>query len=328
MQAVVLTADRPRLEVADVPDPTPGPGEVVVRVTGCGVCGSDLHVASAVAPAGAVLGHEIAGVVEERGEGVDDWRPGAVVAVRPFFGCGACDDCRRGRQDHCASFRLVGLGAPGGFAERTVVAAAELFTMPATVTGGEQALVEPLAVARHALRRGGLVAGDDVTVLGAGPIGLATVSWARALGAGRIVVSDPVERRRALALDLGADVAVDPSSIDGAGANASLVVESSGVPGVIDQALRLAAVEGRVAVVGVCLQNDTVFPWWGLQKEVDVRFSMYYDRVDFTDTLDALAAGSLGAGSMVTETIGLGDLPARFAELLREPDAGKVVVVP
>jgi (R,R)-butanediol dehydrogenase/meso-butanediol dehydrogenase/diacetyl reductase len=331
VRAVVLAEDRPRLEAAEVADPVPAAGEVVVDVTACGVCGSDLHVGGAVAPPGTVLGHEVAGVVAEVGDGVDErWRPGTPVTARPFFGCGSCPHCRRGRQDHCPQFRLVGLQARGGFAERTVFDADELFALPASVTGPEQSLVEPFAVARRTLRRGGLVAGEDVTVLGAGPIGLATVAWARALGARRIVVSDPVAQRRQLALALGADVALEPAAVEtpDASATAPLVVECTGVGGLIDQAMRLAAIDGRVAVVGVCLAVDSIFPWWGLQKELDVRFAMYYGREDFTDTIDAFGDHRIDPAVAVTETVGLDGLPARFAELLVTPDAGKVVVVP
>lgn len=328
MRAAVLSADRPRLEVAVIDDPVPGRGEVVVDVTACGICGSDLHVSGAVAPAGAVLGHEIAGVIAALGAGVEGWSVGTPVTARPFFGCGRCEHCARGRQDHCPQFRLAGLHAIGGFAERTVLDAGELFRLPAAVTGLEQALVEPFAVARRALRRGGLVPGDDVAILGAGPIGLASVAWARALGARRVVVSDPQARRRQLALELGADEAVGPGEVEPAATGASLVVECSGAPGVIDQAMRLAAIDGRVAVVGICLAPDTFLPWSGLHKELDVRFAMYYGRDDFTETIDAFAARRIEPAPMITETVDLDGLPARFAELVLDPDAGKVVVVP
>ena len=328
MRAAVLTADRPRLEVAELDDLARRRRRVVVQVTACGICGSDLHVSGSVAPPGAVLGHEIAGVITAVGAGVDGWTLGEPVTARPFFGCGRCDQCRRGRQDHCPQFRLAGLHAIGGFAELTVFDAGELFRLPAAVTGLEQALVEPFAVARRALRRGGLVAGDDVAVLGAGPIGLAAVAWARALGARRVVVSDPVATRRQLALELGADEAVAPGDVEASAAGASLVVECSGAPGVIDQALRLAAIEGRVAIVGICLAPDTFLPWWGLHKELDVRFAMYYGREDFMETIDAFAARRIEPGVIITETVDLDGLPARFAELVADPDAGKVVVVP
>ncbi|HUR76960.1 MAG TPA: alcohol dehydrogenase catalytic domain-containing protein [Acidimicrobiales bacterium] len=329
MKAVVLTTDRPRLELADVADPEPGAGEVVVRVTGCGICGSDLHTASKMGAPGTVLGHEIAGVVEELGRDVAGVTVGDLVAVRPFMGCGACSYCLAGRADHCATFELIGMQRPGGFAERTVARASELFALPPEVRAEDQPLVEPFAVARRALRRGGLTAGESVIVLGGGPIGLAVTHWARALGARHITLSDPLAHRRELARSLGADVTVEPSEIrDAAGDGAPLVVECTGRPRVLDQAMQLTAVNGRVAVVGMCIANDTIFPWWGLHKELDVRFSIYYGRDDFTDTIAAFADSALSPDGLVTETIGLDQVPERFARLAARDDAGKVVITP
>jgi (R,R)-butanediol dehydrogenase/meso-butanediol dehydrogenase/diacetyl reductase len=328
VKAVVLNEDR-SLSVVEQPDPEPGAGEVVVRVSGCGICGSDLHSVAMMGPAGTVLGHEIAGVVDELGPGVSNVKTGDVVAVRPFAGCGTCKYCVAGRADHCASFELVGFQRPGGYAERTVAVANELFALPTAARAEDHALVEPFAVARRGLRRGGLVAGESVIVLGAGPIGLAVTHWARALGAGTITVSDPLQQRRDLAVQLGADHAVDPGEItDAAADGAALVVECSGTRSLIDQAMQLAAVDGRVAVVGMCLANDTIFPWWGLHKELDVRFSIYYGRQDFTDTIDAFASGALAPDGLVTETIGLDAVPERFARLQTEADAGKVIITP
>lgn len=326
MRAVVLTAERPKLELAELPDPTPSAGEAIVRVTGCGICGSDLHTASAMAPQGTVLGHEIAGEVVAIASDVMNVKVGDTVAVRPFSGCGTCEWCAKGRQDHCLSFALVGMQRNGGFAEYTAAVANELFTLPGSVRAQDHALVEPFAVARRALRRAAIVPGEDVIVLGGGPIGLAVTHWARALGANRITLSDPVEERRELAIQLGADEAVDPSDIGAH--NAPLVIEASGTAGVIDQAMQLAAIDGRVAVVGICLKNDAVFPWWGLSKELDVRFSLYYGREDFTDTIDGFASGALSPVGLVTETINLDQLPQRFAELVAYADAGKVILQP
>lgn len=327
MKAVALTADRPNLEVVELPDPNPGAGEVVLRVTGCGICGSDLHVASSMGSPGTVLGHEIAGVVEELGRDVDYVRVGDVVAVRPFVGCGACNYCLAGRQDHCGTFELIGVQRPGGFAEHAVVRASELFALPASVRPEDHALIEPFAVARRALRRAALMPGESVVVLGGGPIGLAVTHWARALGAGHITVSDPLKQRRELARALGADSAVSPDDVN-AGDGAPLVIECSGKPNVLNQAMQLAAIDGRVAVVGICLANDTIFPWWGLHKELDVRFSLYYGRDDFTDTIDAFASGALSPDGLVTETVNLDALPDRFARLAAQGDAGKIIVTP
>ena len=211
----------------------------------------------------------------------------------------------------------------------------ELFALPASVTGPDQALVEPLAVARRALRRTGDVTGHTVAVLGAGPIGLGITAWARRLGAAHVVVSDPSVERRALAAGLGADHTVDPlrddvgEAIRGFTGNAAdAVIECSGRPGLINEAMQLAAVDGRVTVVGMCMAPDTVVPWFGLSKELDVRFVIYYGREDFTDTLDELAAGTLPVAGLVSEVISLEELPDRFARLAEHPDTGKVVVEP
>lgn len=332
MRAAVLTEDRPRLALADVDEPRPGPGEVVVEVTACGICGSDLHVAAVLGEPGTVLGHEIAGVVRDAGDD-DRWAVGTPVVARPFFGCGACRHCRAGRQDHCAEFALVGLNRPGGFAELVALRAGELFAVPAEVTGDDQALVEPLAIARRALRRVALDRDERVAVLGGGPIGLAAVMWAKALGAAEVLVSEPDAARRALALHLGADRAVDPSELAAAAIEADgtappVVLECSGRPGVIDTGMQVAEIEGRVGVIGICTAPDTILPWWGLSKELDVRFSLYYGHEDFIDTLEALASRAIDPAGFVTETVGLEALPARFAELAAAPDGGKTVVRP
>ena len=337
MRAAVLTEDRPRLALADLPAPDPAPDEVLLRVTGCGICGSDLHLASQLAAPGAVLGHEIAGEVAALGADVDPGRCplGRPVAARPFGGCGTCHHCRGGRADHCARFELVGMERPGGFAELVAVRADEVFPLPAALLPDEQPLVEPLAVVRRAFRRGEVTDGDTVAVLGAGPIGLAAVAWARALGVEAVVVSEPSPLRRDLALRLGATAAVDPTGesptgalVEAARGSPSVVVECSGRPGLIEQGIELADIGGRVVVVGICPRHDQFFPFWAMAKELDVRFCIYYGREDFTDTLDALAGHRLDPVAMVTETVTLEQLPERFARLERDPDAGKVIVRP
>lgn len=334
MRAAVLTGPG-RLGLDEVDDPVAAPGEAIVRVTGCGICGSDLHAISMVAPQGSVLGHEIAGVVDTVGPGGDETLVGRQVAVRPFTGCGSCHWCVSGRADHCTGFGLVGMERPGGFAELVAVGADELFALPAAVTPEEQALIEPLAVARRALRRGGDARDESVLVLGAGPIGLAVVAWARRLGARAIVASDPSAVRRDLALALGADDAVDPLTDDvaevahraGGGAAPTVTFECSGRQGLIADAMGLTAVDGRVVVVGICPSEDTFVPFVGLMKELDLRFAVYYGREDFLDTIEAAGEAPLAA-AMVTEVIGLDALPERFTRLARDADAGKVVVDP
>lgn len=336
MRAVVLTGTGAQLEVREVDDPVPGPGQVVIGVRACGICGSDAHIAKAVGTPGTIMGHEIGGVVQDVGAGVDDrWEPGTPVTARPFSSCGDCRFCRTGRPDHCRQFHLLGATRAGGFAEQALLSADELYALPASLSGPEQALVEPLAVARHVLRRAGFRAGERLAVLGGGPIGLAVTAWARALGAGPVVVSDPVANRRGLATALGADAAVDPTAEEvgpacrsALGGEPPVVVECSGKPGLIDQAMTMAAVDGRIGVVGACMSSDAIFPFTGLRKELDVRFAVYYDRQDFVDTLRALDDGSLVVEGLVTDVIDLDALPGVFANLLTGAETGKVVVVP
>lgn len=324
------------LELTEVADAEPGEGEVLLTVTGCGICGSDLHLAAQVAPEGAVLGHEIAGVVAAHGRGVDATALplGTPVAPRPLIGCGACRWCQAGRPDHCASFQLVGLERPGGFAEAVAVRADECWILPSSLPAADHALVEPFAIARRVARRASLEAGDKVAILGAGPIGLTVAAWARALNAGAVVATDPEEDRRSLALAVGADAVVDPRGAVGQevaealGGPPDVVFECTGHAGLIGQALELVAVDGRVAVVGICLQNDAIFPWWGISKEADVRFSVYYGREDYTETIDAFATGRLNPSALVTESLGLEGLPARFSALAAHAEGGKVLVRP
>jgi len=164
---------------------------------------------------------------------------------------------------------------------------------------------------------------------------LAVTAWARALQAGTVVVSDPVATRRRLATTLGADTVVDPRTDDVAatcrgvlGGAPPLVIECSGKPGLIDQAMGLAAVQGRIGIVGACMSSDTVFPFTGLHKELDIHFAVYYDRQDFVDTLQVLDDGSLVVEGLVTDVIGLDALPDTFARLMTGAETGKVVVVP
>lgn len=326
------------LVLDEVPDPSPLPDEVVIDVLGCGICGSDLHIGSHLAPLGTALGHEIAGVITQTGSEVaaSDFKLGTRVAVRPFSGCGTCRWCRSERADHCPQFAFHGMARHGGFAERMSVQARELFLLPSRVTALEQALVEPLAVARHALRRTGPLQGEDVVIMGAGPIGLGVVAWAKRLGASRIVVSEPSSSRRQLAEALGADVALDPRTQptgeacrEALGGSPSVVVECSGQAGLIQQGLDLIEIGGRLTVVGICLTSDSITPWSALSKEVDVRFAVYYDRDDFLATIAALSDGELGSvDAMVTDTVDLQGLPERFAQLQEDPGAGKVIVTP
>ena len=334
MRAVVLTTLGGPLETAEVDDPTPGPGEVVVAVDSCGICGSDLHIVDAFAMPGQVLGHEVAGRVAAAGQGVEAWREGDPVMALSLATCGTCDACRSGRPRKCTAALMMGVETPGAYAEYVRTPAHDLVALPAGFDLRLGALVEPLAVARHAVGRGGLMAGESALVIGGGPVGLAVLLWLKHLGAGTVAVTDPRASRRAGARQLGADVVLDPTAGDLAGQLAhagvdapTLVLECVGLPGLVDQAAAVAAVDGRVVVVGVCMADDRYFPYTAIAKELDWRFAFYYCRADVDATVAAIADG-LDVAPLITGEVDLAAAPARFDALKSGADDTKVLIRP
>lgn len=336
MRVAVTTGAGAPLVLEDRPEPEPGPGELLVRVRGCGICGSDLHIAEHLDLPGIVLGHELAGEVVALGEGARGFVEGDRVCAFPLVGCGTCPACAAGAPAHCTvGGELIGLQRQGGFAEHVVTAARLTYRLPSSVAVEDGALVEPLAVARHAVD-GALRSTDDpVLVLGGGPVGQATVVWLHHLGVRHIVLSDPVAHRRELAERLGASATVDPrvEDVRGAveratGSPPGAVIECVGVRGLIQHALDVAGPESLVTVVGACMVPDELLPLTALQKELTMRFVLYYREADFASTLAALDAEAFDAAALVTDRIGLDDLPARFDALRHPTTECKVLVQP
>ena len=335
MRAAVTQGTQTPLAIAELDDPTPLAGEVVVQITACGICGSDLHLSDALDFPGIVLGHEFAGVVTELGPDVHGWKVGERVAGFPLVGCGVCEACDAGATSKCLQAAQLGLQRPGAFAEYTTIAASSLFRIPDSIDNTGGALVEPLAVAHHALDRTPRDLEEPVLIIGGGPVGAAVALWARHLGAREVVVTDPVSHRRELAESVGATATIDPSTEDVASAffkqcNAlpGVVVECVGIPGMIQHAMDVAGPDARVTVVGVCMTDDQITPLVPLQKELSAQFVLYYRKADFTATIDALTAGELRPEVLVTGTIGLDELPDRFASLKHPTTDCKVIVTP
>src|SRR5882672_6810401 len=191
MQGAVFHGIGRPLTIEALPDPKPGPGELVLAVKSCGICGSDLHVSSLPPglPAGTVMGHEFAGEVVEVGADLrSSWKVGDRVCALPCIGCGKCRACLDGDIVACATLRTVGLGQiPGAYSQYVLTGGNESLRLPAGVSFREGALVEALAVGLHAVNQARLVPGERVMVIGAGPIGLAVTAWARFFGARAVV---------------------------------------------------------------------------------------------------------------------------------------------
>lgn len=338
MQAAVFHAsDRP-LVVEEVPEPTPGPRDLVVEVKCCGICGSDLHAASLPGglPKGCVMGHEFAGeVVEVGSEATGGFGIGDRVTGIPGIGCGACAACLSGDVMHCPELVITGLGQlPGAYAQYLRVGSNEAVALPEAIDFRLGALVEPLAVGLHAVNAAGLAPGQEVMVIGAGPIGLAVTLWARFLGARSILVSEPARGRRAMATEMGATEVVDGAASAAAclaekpRGGVDVIFECVGIPGLLAQCVDLAAARSKVVVAGVCMQPDTFVPAAAVIKELQLQFVLAYEKRDFQLTLDMMASGRIDPRPMVTDRVSLGAMPEAFEALKQPSDQCKVLVEP
>jgi (R,R)-butanediol dehydrogenase / meso-butanediol dehydrogenase / diacetyl reductase len=324
-----------QMTLLDAAEPTPGIGEVVLKVHNCGICGSDLHIVQhGLAMPGTIMGHEFCGEIAELGAEVHDFKVGERVTSLPYISCGECDHCRHGDAMHCREIRGLGLGQlPGAYAEYVLCGARSLLRLPDHVSSREGALVEPLAVGLHGVNRAVIKPGVGCVVMGAGPIGLSTLLWCKAKGAGAVVVSELAPGRADLALKLGADAVVNPH--DGSpsdkvreltGRDPEVVFECIGVKSTLMEAVKLVGRHGQVVVIGVCLESDTIMPLTCISKEIRMDFAMAYTRAEFQVTVDALAAGKIDAKPMITDVIGLDEIPAMFQALRKPGTQAKVMV--
>ena len=333
MRAAVMQALHQPLKLETLPDPTPGEGDVVVRVGRCGICGSDLHMtedASFGMSAGSVLGHEFAGEVVALGKGVDGLSMGDLVAVSPLKSCGHCASCRWGEVQWCEEFGLQG----GGYAEFALTRPNQCVKLPKSASLADGAIIEPLAVALHGVNLSGMKAGAKVLVLGAGPIGLAVAFWAKQRGAAKVVVQDLAEWQRDRALAMGADAfVVDPADPVGAtaralGGPADIVFECVGVPGLIAQAVQQVCNRGTILLLGLCTRPDTLNTFAMLSKEVKLVTSAFFTVPEYEAALDALEKGAAEPRLLVTDTIALSEVPTVFEGLKRRTHQCKVLINP
>ncbi|RJR18484.1 MAG: 2,3-butanediol dehydrogenase, partial [Desulfobacteraceae bacterium] len=280
------------IRIEDVATPSPGPGQVKLKIKACGICGSDLHEFKSgpfliprkshplTGRAGGpmILGHEFSAEITELGEGVKDWNPGDRVAVNPLIYCGRCHYCMRGEYVMCTSLGTYGLASDGAFAEYAVFPQGSLLKLPDSVTDDKGAFVEPLAVALHAVNRSGMRLGASVAVVGAGPIGLLVMQAARAAGAREVYVVEPLEARRNLALRTGASAVFDPQKDDAGAAIGSLTgglrvdvaFDCVGIQASFDTAVQVTGRRSRICIVGLALKPVEV-PFarlWGHEKEL------------------------------------------------------------
>ncbi|MGE9695190.1 alcohol dehydrogenase catalytic domain-containing protein [Streptomyces sp. CH6] len=333
--------------IDEIPEPAPRPGTVKVKVAWSGICGSDLHQYARPAfpadfvhplfgePGPFVLGHEFSGRVVEVAPDVEDVPLGALVAVEPLLADGTCAACLRGDYNLCARFGFIGLmGGGGGMSEYVVVPAAKAHVLPPGVDAGTGALVEPLSVAWHAVRRGGLGTGGTALVVGAGPAGLGLLLTARARGAGFVAVSETSPGRRRLAAELGADLVLDPGREDvvarvratvPGGVDAGFEASGAGRPAV---AALLGSVRKGGTTVTVTQGRTTAFdPNLLMLAEIDYTGSFAYNGPDFPAVIAALADGRLRTEGLVSDRLRLDEVREKGYEELLANAEGHVKIL-
>jgi 2-desacetyl-2-hydroxyethyl bacteriochlorophyllide A dehydrogenase len=331
MRAAVFQEMSKPLSVEVLDDPVPGPLEIILKVRNCGVCGSDLHMTEPGTimplPSGSVMGHEFAGEVVEVGRDARHlWKPGERVAGFPVICCGERTPCiSLSLSSTCPKLLPVGLGrSHGAYAEYVKIGAASGYRLPANVNFREGAMVEPLAVGLHAVDMAKLERGATVLVIGAGPVGLAVMLWAKFLGARHVIVSEKAELRRAMAARFGATDAVDPeqpllSQVQTiAGKGPDVIFECVGAPGLLMNAMMEAPGGGRIVVAGVCQKPDTIMPLMGIVKELQIQFVLGYRPADFDYVIAMIASDRIDVEHMITDVVSLDGLPDAF-EALRKP---------
>ncbi len=328
------------MQLAEVPKPEPGPGEVIAQVRCTGICGSDLlHYYKNDEPDTIPSGHEVAGEIAEVGRGVDPGLIGRRVAIENVGqgrACGTCWYCRSGQFVQCTNFDPP---RGGGYAEFIRRRAGGCYAVPDALSWEAAGLVEPLAVSVHAVRRGQMVGGETVLVLGAGNIGLTAVAAARAMGAGKVLVTARHPHQADLAKRLGADEALPSEGDDlkqkveaatgGLGADVTLESVGGYTDTTLQQSIQLTRTQGRIVIMGGFHEPVTMDLIDPLVKEQSIIFSSCYSllegRHDYEIAIDQLASGRVDLETMVTHRYPLDDIGKAF-ETAYDKSTGSIKV--
>ena len=358
MRATVMR--NKKLVVADIPVPTPGPGEVLVKTLACGICGSDLHalkfaeklVEGAKRSGGAfvmdlnrdiVMGHEFCAEIVDFGPNTQKhFKAGQRVCAMPVL-------------IRPTGVETVGYSNenPGGYGELMRLTEGLLLEVPNGLSTERAALTEPMAVGYHAVEKAHLQKDDAPLVIGCGPVGLSVIAALKLKGQHPIVAADFSPRRRELALQMGADVVVDPKEkspfetwkemavyadpksappplpwMPGPARRPAVIFECVGVPGVIDSIMSAASPGARMVVVGVCMEKDSFEPMFGINKELNLQFVLGYTPAEFADTLHHLAEGKVNGDPLITGKVGVEGVAQAFQDLGSPERHAKILVEP
>ena len=330
------------IEFEERPVPKAGPGEAIIKIKYCGICGTDMHIYyEGILPPGIVLGHENVGTVEEIGTGVENFEVGDRVVAGPPGNCGKCYYCLHGKPSICIDGfeNTNGLRRDGGMAEYMLVRDARqmLFKIPDSVSFEDAVLIDTIATAYRGIIQSAFKLGDNVVLAGAGPIGLSAIQFLKLGGARHITVLEIVEERRKLAAQVGGDLVLDPvkegsklvdkimSLYDGFGAD--IVFECAGVPQSFELCLTLARASGQVLNLGVTETPASIAPAFIVRRELDIKASLAYGGEEVHKCLCYLSSGKFNTKGLLSDVIPLSDLVEKgFNKLAVDKSLIKVAV--
>ncbi len=340
MRAVVIDAPG-RIRVDNVPDPTPRPDEVLVRVGACGICGTDLHIIDGESPLArypVIPGHEFAGevvalgsdIAQSNGNGEANITVGSRVAIDPNLYCGHCDFCRTGHENLCLNYAALGVTTNGAIAQCVAVPMALAYLLPDSMSLREGALIEPVSCAVHGMHSLNPRSGDTFLIVGAGTMGLLLLQLALRGGASRVAMVDVNMQRLASAEELGATRTY--KDIERALADESLgfncVIDATGVPAVIENAFMAVKRGGKFMVFGVASNEARISlsPFRIYNDEITIVGSMAI-LFSFQAALDLISSGVINTQAMLTEALPLQDF-SRGLEMVRKGQGVKTQILP
>jgi 2-desacetyl-2-hydroxyethyl bacteriochlorophyllide A dehydrogenase len=324
MKAAFYAGDR-TIALGECVPAQPQVGQVQIQISHCGVCGTDLHIFHGAMDKRvrmpAILGHEMSGTISSLGAGVEDWALGEAVTVMPLDPCGECPACRAGHSHICQNLNFMGIDSPGAFQSFWTVPAKTLLRLPASLSLQHGALIEPLAVACHDVRLGGIQPGENVVVIGGGPIGMLVALVAQHAG-GKVIVSEVNPFRVELAGKMGLEV-VNPKEVDlvelvnerTGSAGADAVFEVSGSQSGADVMTDLLRTRGRIIVVAIFAQKPNIDLFRFFWRELRLLGARVYEREDFARAIEIAAAGDLPLDQLITEVTSLDNLGEGFEKM-------------
>lgn len=314
----------------------PGPGQVQLEVSHCGICGTDLHVflghMNHRVKTPQVIGHEMSGTVRAAGAGVEGFTAGDRVTVMPLDPCGSCPACKAGHGHVCQKLKFIGIDTPGALQALWTVPAHTLHRIPDNLSLEQAALIEPIAVACHDVRLGDVKAGEYVVVIGGGPIGMLVALVARNRGA-RVLVTEVNPFRTALGKQIGLDV-VDPRAVDvhalvteqTGDAGADVVFEVSGTEPGAALMTQIARVRGRIVVVAIFAQPTRIDLFRCFWRELQVRGARVYEHEDFDEAIRIAAAGAIPFDRLITDIYALDQVEQGLRQMQKGGEVMKVLV--